>query len=44
VVATSPLQTLVLTRPAFSGLLYDVPSIAEKVLAAVGERLASHTI
>lgn len=44
VVATSPVQALVLTRREFSGLMYDVPSIAEKVMAALGERLASHTI
>jgi CRP-like cAMP-binding protein len=44
VVATSPLHALVLTRPEFSGLMYDVPSIAEKVMAALGERLASHTV
>lgn len=44
VVATSPLHALVLTRREFSGLMYDVPSIAEKVMAALGERLVSHTL
>ena len=44
VVATSPLQTLVLTRPGFSNLMRDVPSIGIKVLAEVGRRLAPTTI
>jgi CRP-like cAMP-binding protein len=44
VVAGSPLQTLVLTRPGLSALMHDVPSIGTKVLAAVGERLAAQTI
>jgi CRP-like cAMP-binding protein len=44
VVAGSPLQTLVLTRPGFSALIHDVPSIGTKVLSAVGERLAAQTI
>ncbi|HKP18462.1 MAG TPA: cyclic nucleotide-binding domain-containing protein [Gaiellaceae bacterium] len=44
VVATSPLHALVLTRPALSGLMYEVPSIAENVMASLGERLVSHTI
>jgi CRP-like cAMP-binding protein len=44
VVATSPLQTLVLTRTGFSDLIRDVPSIGTKVLAALGERLAALTI
>jgi len=44
VVATSPLQTLVLTRRGLSDLMHDVPSIGTKVLAAVGERLADQTI
>jgi CRP-like cAMP-binding protein len=44
VVATSPLETLVLTRRGLSDLIDDVPSIGTKVLAAVGERLADLTI
>jgi CRP/FNR family transcriptional regulator, cyclic AMP receptor protein len=44
VVASSPLQALVLTRPGLSSLMHDVPSIGTKVLAATGERLASHAI
>ena len=44
VVATSPLQTLVLTRSGFSNLMSDVPSIGIKVLAEVGKRLAPQTI
>jgi CRP-like cAMP-binding protein len=44
VVATSPLQTLVLTRRGLSDLIHDLPSIGTKVLAAVGERLADQTI
>jgi CRP-like cAMP-binding protein len=44
VVAGSPLQTLVLTRSGLSALIHDVPSIGTKVLAAVGDRLATHTI
>lgn len=44
VVATSPIQTLVLTRQGFSSLMHDVPSIGTKVLAEVGRRLAPTTI
>jgi CRP/FNR family transcriptional regulator, cyclic AMP receptor protein len=44
VITTSPLQALVLTRGAFSGLIEGVPSIGAKVLAAMGERLAPETI
>jgi CRP-like cAMP-binding protein len=44
VVTTSPLSALVLTRGGFSALIEDVPSIAAKVLAALGERLARETI
>ena len=44
VVATSPLQTLVLTRQGFSSLMRDVPSIGVKVLAEVGRRLAPTTL
>ena len=44
VVAVSPLQTLVLTRRGLSDLIHDVPSIGTKMLASVGDRLATHTI
>jgi CRP-like cAMP-binding protein len=44
VVTTSPVRALVLTRGGFSQLIGDVPSIAAKVLAALGERLAPETI
>jgi CRP/FNR family transcriptional regulator, cyclic AMP receptor protein len=44
VVASSPLQTLVLTRQGLSALIHDVPSIGTKVLAAIGERLSAQTI
>jgi CRP-like cAMP-binding protein len=44
VVATSPLETLVLTRRGLSDLIDDVPSIGTKLLAAVAERLANQTI
>jgi CRP-like cAMP-binding protein len=44
VVASSPLQTLVLTRSGLSSLIRDVPSIGTKVLSAVGERLAAQSI
>jgi CRP/FNR family transcriptional regulator, cyclic AMP receptor protein len=44
VVASSPLQALVLTRPGLSSLIHDVPSIGTKVLAAAGERLAANSI
>ena len=44
VVAGSPLEALVLTRPGLSALIRDVPSIGTKVLSAVGERLAAQTI
>jgi CRP-like cAMP-binding protein len=44
VVATSPLQTLVLTRRGFSDLVHHVPAIGIKVLAAVGQRLADQTV
>jgi CRP/FNR family cyclic AMP-dependent transcriptional regulator len=44
VVAGSPLQALVLTRPGLTSLMHDVPSIGTKVLAAVGERLATHSV
>jgi CRP/FNR family transcriptional regulator, cyclic AMP receptor protein len=43
-ITTSPLRALVLTRGAFSQLMEDVPSIAAKVLATLGERLAPETI
>ena len=44
VVAASPLQTLVLTRRGLSDLIHDVPSIGTKMLASVGDRLATQTI
>jgi CRP-like cAMP-binding protein len=44
VVASSPLQALVLTRPGLSALISEVPSIGTKVLSAVGDRLAAQTI
>ena len=44
VVASTPLETLVLTRQGFSALIHDVPSIGTKVLAATGERLAEQTV
>jgi CRP/FNR family transcriptional regulator, cyclic AMP receptor protein len=44
VVASTPLEALVLTRPGLSALIHDVPSIGTKVLAEVGERLAAQTI
>jgi len=39
VAAESDMRLLVLTSREFSTLLEDVPSVARKVLAAVGERL-----
>jgi CRP/FNR family cyclic AMP-dependent transcriptional regulator len=44
VVATSPLQALVLTRTGFSNLLLDVPSIGRKVISALAGRVAAQTI
>ena len=44
VVTTSPVQALVLTRGGFSQLVADNPSIAAKVLALLGERVALETI
>ena len=44
VVASTQLETLVLTRQGFSSLIHDVPSIGTKVLAATGERLAEQTV
>ena len=44
VVATSPISALVMTRGAFSQLMTDSPSIAAKVLAGLGERVAPETI
>jgi CRP-like cAMP-binding protein len=40
VTATSPLRILVITDRAFRRVVQDMPSIAVKVLASVGERLA----
>ncbi len=44
VVTTSPIRALVLTGREFSQLIADMPSIAAKVLAALGERVAPETI
>jgi CRP/FNR family transcriptional regulator, cyclic AMP receptor protein len=44
VVATSPIRALVMTRGAFSQLVTDSPSIAAKVLAGLGERVAPETV
>ena len=44
VVTTSPVTALVLTRGGFSQLIADNPSIATKVLAGLGERVAAETI
>ncbi len=44
VVTTSPVQALVLTRGGFSQLVADNPSIAAKVLALLGGRVALETI
>ncbi len=40
VTATSPIRTLVVTDRAFRRVVETMPSIAVKVLASVGERLA----
>lgn len=44
VVATSPLRVLVVTDGAFGALLRRMPSIAVKVLATLGERLAHDAV
>ena len=44
VVATSPIRALVMTRGGFSRLITDSPSIAAKVLAGLGERVAPETV
>ena len=44
VVTTSPIRALVLTGGGFSQLIGDYPSIAAKVLAVLGERVAPETI
>jgi CRP/FNR family cyclic AMP-dependent transcriptional regulator len=44
VVATSPIRALVMTRGGFSQLMTDSPSIAAKVLAGLGERVAPETV
>lgn len=43
VTATSPVRLLVVEEQAFGGLMRRMPSIAVKVLATVGERLAEQT-
>jgi CRP/FNR family transcriptional regulator, cyclic AMP receptor protein len=44
VVATSPIRALVMTRGGFSQLMMDSPSIAAKVLAGLGDRVARETV
>ena len=44
VVTTSPIRALVLTGGGFSQLIGDYPSIAAKVLAVLGERVAPEAI
>ena len=44
VITTSPVRALVLTRGAFLQLIEDNPSIAAKVLALLGERVASEAV
>ncbi len=41
VTASTPIVVLIITRGAFSALLRDSPTIAQKVLASVGARLAA---
>ena len=43
VVTSSPVQALVLTRGGFSQVIEDSPSIAAKVMAVLGERVAPET-
>ncbi len=44
VVTTSPIRALVMTGGNFFQLVEDIPSIAEKILAVLGERVASKTV
>jgi CRP/FNR family transcriptional regulator, cyclic AMP receptor protein len=44
VVTASPVRALVVTDSAFKNLLQDMPSIATKVLATLGERIAPESI
>jgi CRP-like cAMP-binding protein len=44
VTTTSPTRVLVLTDRAFAKLIRDVPSIAQKVLRSLGERLAPDSV
>lgn len=44
VVATSPVRLLVITDRAFQELIRGTPSIAAKVLASLGERLATSSV
>ena len=44
VVTTSPARALVMTGRGFAQLMTDSPSIAAKVLAVLGERVAPETI
>ena len=44
VVATSAIHALVMTRGSFSQLMTDSPSIAAKVLAGLGQRVAPETV
>lgn len=41
VVTTTPVRVLVITDRAFQRLLARMPTIASKVLASLGERLAA---
>lgn len=44
VTAATPIVVLVITRGAFAALLRDTPTIAQKVLASVGARLAADAV
>lgn len=44
VTAATTIVVLVITRGAFGALLRDSPSIAQKVLASVGARLAANAV
>jgi CRP-like cAMP-binding protein len=39
VVATTPVEVLVLTRPAFNGVLDEIPTLAHRLLVALARRL-----
>lgn len=44
VTTTTPVVVLVITRGAFAAVLRESPSIAQKVLASVGARLAADAV